>query len=104
MVDLLLETNLSLLLFPEGTRNYTPRTLNALRTGAFVIACQSGVPIIPIRYNIIDAIHDQKKRFYWRAKTKVVFGSPILTKDRDIEAVMSDFCQFHAEQIASWDE
>ena len=99
---LLKETNISLLLFPEGTRNYTPRTLKELRTGAFVIACQSGVPILPIRYNIIDAIHDKKKKFYWNVKTKAVFGSPILTKDRKIEDVMEEFCRFHAEQIANW--
>ena len=102
MISMLKETGLSLLLFPEGTRNYKPRTLKELRTGAFVIACSSGIPIVPIRYNILDKVHDLKKSFYFGVKTKVIFGAEIETKGRDIEAVMEDYRRFHDTELENW--
>ena len=102
MITMLSKTDFSLLLFPEGTRNYTPRTLKDLRTGAFVIACTSGIPIIPIRYNLIDKVNDQRKAFYFWKKTKVIFGKPIPTKGRDVESVMEEYRAFHDTELASW--
>jgi 1-acyl-sn-glycerol-3-phosphate acyltransferase len=104
MIALLNDTELSLLLFPEGTRNYVPRTLNELRTGAFVIACNAGVPIVPIRYNILDKVNDRQKSFAWKQKTYVVFGAPIETKDRDLNDVMEEYRRFHDTELAGWDE
>ena len=104
MTQLLNDTHLSLLLFPEGTRNYVPRTLNDLRTGAFVIACNAGVPIVPIRYNMLDKVNDTQKSFGWTEKTHVIFGAPIATKDRDVEEVMEEYRHFHERELAGWDE
>lgn len=102
MISMLAQTNLSLLLFPEGTRNYVPRTLKELRTGAFVIACSSGIPIVPIRYNILDKVNDQRTAFYWGVKTKVIFGSAIETKGRDVASVMEEYRRFHDTELSNW--
>jgi 1-acyl-sn-glycerol-3-phosphate acyltransferase len=45
----LLEQNASLLVFPEGTRSLTPtNTLNPFKKGAFHVAIEAGIPIIPV--------------------------------------------------------
>ena len=102
MISMLSQTDLSLLLFPEGTRNYEPRTLKELRTGAFVIACSTGIPIIPIRYNLIDKVNDKKRAFYPWKKTNVVLGKAIDTKGRDIDSVMEEYRNFHNSVLKSW--
>ena len=102
MISMLSQTDFSLLLFPEGTRNYKPRSLKELRTGAFVIACSSGIPIIPIRYNLIDKVNDKKRAFYIWKKTKVIFGNAIETKGRDVESVMEEYRAFHDTELAKW--
>ncbi|CAG8702386.1 13516_t:CDS:2, partial [Acaulospora colombiana] len=45
----LLEQNASLLVFPEGTRTLTAaNTLNPFKKGAFHVAIEAGIPIIPV--------------------------------------------------------
>jgi putative phosphoserine phosphatase / 1-acylglycerol-3-phosphate O-acyltransferase len=47
---------LSLAIAPEGTRSLTPR-LGAFKKGAFHMAMQAGVPIIPVVFrNVLDAL------------------------------------------------
>ena len=47
---------LSLAIAPEGTRSLTPR-LGAFKKGAFHIAMQAGVPIVPVVFrNVLDAL------------------------------------------------
>ncbi|MBW2315881.1 MAG: HAD-IB family hydrolase [Deltaproteobacteria bacterium] len=46
----------SLMIAPEGTRSNTPR-LGAFKKGAFHIAMQAGVPIVPVVFrNVLDAL------------------------------------------------
>ncbi len=46
----------SLMIAPEGTRSLTPR-LGAFKKGAFHIAMQAGVPIVPVVFrNVLDAL------------------------------------------------
>jgi len=46
----------SLVIAPEGTRSNTPR-LGAFKKGAFHIAMQAGVPIVPVVFrNVLDAL------------------------------------------------
>jgi len=47
---------LSLAIAPEGTRSLTPR-LGAFKKGAFHMAMQAGVPIVPVVFrNVLDAL------------------------------------------------
>jgi 1-acyl-sn-glycerol-3-phosphate acyltransferase len=43
-----LEQNISLIIFPEGTRNRTPQPLKEFHNGAFIISMKSGKPILPV--------------------------------------------------------
>jgi putative phosphoserine phosphatase/1-acylglycerol-3-phosphate O-acyltransferase len=46
----------SLIIAPEGTRSKTP-TVGAFKKGAFRLAMQAGVPIVPIVFrNVLDAL------------------------------------------------
>jgi len=46
----------SLLIAPEGTRSRTPR-LGRFKKGAFHIAMQAGVPVVPVVFrNVLDAL------------------------------------------------
>jgi putative phosphoserine phosphatase/1-acylglycerol-3-phosphate O-acyltransferase len=47
---------LSLAIAPEGTRSLTPR-LGAFKKGAFHMAMQAGVPVVPVVFrNVLDAL------------------------------------------------
>ncbi len=51
-----LREGLSLAVAPEGTRSLTPR-LGAFKKGAFHMAMQAGVPIVPVVFrNVLDAL------------------------------------------------
>ena len=51
-----LREGVSLAIAPEGTRSLTPR-LGRFKKGAFHIAMQAGVPIVPIVFlNVLDAL------------------------------------------------
>lgn len=41
-------TGLSLLAFPEGTRNHTDQLLMPFKKGPFIVAAEVGVPILPV--------------------------------------------------------
>jgi putative phosphoserine phosphatase/1-acylglycerol-3-phosphate O-acyltransferase len=51
-----LKQGLSLIIAPEGTRQKTPR-LGRFKKGAFHMAMQAGVPIVPVVFrNVLDAL------------------------------------------------
>ncbi len=51
-----LQDGVSLAIAPEGTRSLTPR-LGAFKKGAFRIAMEAGVPIVPVVFkNVLDAL------------------------------------------------
>lgn len=59
MMHLLKDEGLSLLIFPEGTRNRTPNPLKEFYDGAFRIAIQTQVPIMPMVILDTDVITPQ---------------------------------------------
>jgi len=74
-----LKNGISLIIFPEGTRskNYT---LGAFKKGAFHMAMQAGVPIVPV---IIRNAHDAMPRgsnIFRPAAIEVIALKPIATK------------------------
>ncbi len=92
-----LREGVSLAIAPEGTRSLTPR-LGRFKKGAFHIAMQAGVPIVPIVFrNVLDAL--PKDAMVVRPATvEAVVLSPIDTSkwtvrnlDAKIEAVRKKF-------------
>jgi putative phosphoserine phosphatase/1-acylglycerol-3-phosphate O-acyltransferase len=79
-----LKSGTSLIVFPEGTRSYDP-TLGSFKKGAFHIAMQANVPIIPI---IIKNSHDIMPRGTYTINSGIIdikVLKPILTNDWNLE-------------------
>ena len=74
-----LKSGTSIIIFPEGTRSYSYK-LGAFKKGAFHLAMQAKVPLVPI---IIKNAHDAMPRgtsLFRPAVIEVKVGSPIQTK------------------------
>jgi putative phosphoserine phosphatase/1-acylglycerol-3-phosphate O-acyltransferase len=84
-----LHEGLSLVIAPEGTRSPTPR-LGAFKKGAFHIAMQAGVPIVPVVFrNVLDAL--PKKALVIRPATvEAVVLPPVDTSDWQQENLDSE--------------
>ena len=66
----------SVLVFPEGARSYDGR-LGPFQKGAFLLAVEAGVPVVPI--TIVDgpAVFDESRRVSRPGVIRVVIGKPI---------------------------
>ena len=68
----------SALLYPEGERSYGREMLPFMR-GAFVLAIQAGVPVVPVTTVGHTAIVDRRARLASPGPTRFVVGDPIPT-------------------------
>ena len=89
MVDAL-KKGISIMIFPEGTRNRTPNPLKEFHEGAFKIAIAAQVPIMPILQ--LDYRLLQKVDTFWvqPGKARFVYLDPIPTAgliDADVPAL-----------------
>lgn len=72
----LVESGLSMLVFPEGTRKYKDlHNLDSFKAGAFQLTTKAKVPIVPVA--LIGAQFFGKQAVIKRTKVKVVIGKPI---------------------------
>lgn len=72
----IIDSNLSLLIFPEGTRNWGKPL--PFKLGAFKLAIEAGVPIQPVCYSLRDKTMDYSK--YRSGTIKVKCLEPISTE------------------------
>lgn len=70
-VQRILAERLSVWVFPEGTRNVTDGEMLPFKKGAFYMAMQAGVPVVPILCSPITPILNWKERHH-RSGTVVV--------------------------------
>ena len=102
---------LSIMMFPEGTRNYG-RGLLPFKTGAFHTALQAGVPLAPV---CMSTTHKQVNLNRWRNGTVIIEFLPAiqtsgLTKDAVRELMKSAHTQMNAKiaeldaEVASIDQ
>ena len=82
----------SVLLFPEGGRTYSPE-LDTFKKGAFVLAVEAGVPLVPL--TILDGyrVCDERRAVAWPGTIHLVAGEPIPMEGlrrRDIPGLMAD--------------
>ncbi len=70
----------SVLVFPEGTRSKDGK-LHKFKSGAFVLAIKSGVPVVPIGFNGASAIMPAGKLFPKRGEIIIRIGKPIPTTE-----------------------
>ena len=87
----------SVLIYPEGTRSPDPE-LQRFKKGAFMLAMQTGIPILPVTCNGAFHILPRKTILFIPGHIKVCVGDPISTKGLSVEHV-PELMQKTREQI-----
>jgi len=88
----------SLMIAPEGTRSPTPR-LGRFKKGAFHLAMQAGVPIVPIVFrNVLDAF-PKDARVVRPATIEVVVLPPIETTNWTAEGLNAEIAEIRGRYL-----
>ena len=90
----LLVQNISVLIFPEGTRNKTTRPLKDFYDGAFRLAIETQLPILPMVMCNTKAMWGNDKFFIRPVNLKAIYLKPIITK-----GLTENDIQFLKEQV-----
>jgi len=98
-VDTIKKNNVSVVIFPEGTRSHDGQ-IQTFKKGGFIVAIKGGVPVVPVSISGSLKILKKHTLRVQPGRVKVVFGKPIMTlgltyRDRDI------LIQKTRDQIAS---
>jgi 1-acyl-sn-glycerol-3-phosphate acyltransferase len=94
-----MEAGVSVVIFPEGTREEHDHELLRLKKGGFMLALETGVPIVPI------AIRDSRAilaRDDWRihdGAISVVVGEPIAVEGRTREELVAEVERFLRREL-----
>jgi putative phosphoserine phosphatase/1-acylglycerol-3-phosphate O-acyltransferase len=99
-----LRDGVSILLFPEGTRMPTP-TLGRFKKGAFHIARQAGVPIVPIVLRNTGELAWRRSLFVNPGTVEVAVLDPIPTRDwaaGDLDQHIASVRQRFADTLENW--
>ncbi|NWY32059.1 PLCB acyltransferase, partial [Pheucticus melanocephalus] len=85
--------NVKVWVYPEGTRNCTGDLL-PFKKGAFHLAVQAQVPVIPVVYSSFTSFYNPKTKLFTSGKIKVEVLPPIETKGLTSDDVtdLSDRC------------
>lgn len=97
IIERLKKNTSSLFIFPEGTRNFKPKSLKKLKTGGFVIAQKTGIPIVPICINTLESFNDKTMLYIKNQETKIIFGNPIITKNKLLDDIIKEYKQFYID-------
>jgi 1-acyl-sn-glycerol-3-phosphate acyltransferase len=77
----------ALAIFPEGTFSRTPG-LRPFRMGAFVVAAEAGVPIVPVAFRGSRSVLREGEWIIRRREVRAVFGAPIAPTGTDWAAAV----------------
>lgn len=94
-----LRSGTSIVLSPEGTRSATPR-MGPFKKGAFHIAMQAGVPIVPMLFRGVDQVQWRGAQAVRPGRVEVVVLPPVDTGDWQAETI-SDHRDDVREQMAA---
>jgi 1-acyl-sn-glycerol-3-phosphate acyltransferase len=84
-----IERGISVVLFPEGTRSEAGQSLLPLKKGGFMLALETGFPIVPV---VVRGSREILPRGSWRAaagEIEVVVGAPIPVAGATREELMT---------------
>jgi 1-acyl-sn-glycerol-3-phosphate acyltransferase len=85
-VDQAVARGRSIIIYPEGTRSKTGE-LGSFKKGAFVIAIQTGLPIVPVAISGTNAIWPPGAKVMHPGPIEVRFGEPIPTTGLTLDDV-----------------
>jgi 1-acyl-sn-glycerol-3-phosphate acyltransferase len=77
----------ALTIYPEGTFDRMPG-LRSFRMGAFVVAAENGVPVVPTALRGTRSIMRDDSKFVRKGRVTVVFGEPIHAGGKDWNAAI----------------
>jgi 1-acyl-sn-glycerol-3-phosphate acyltransferase len=77
----------SLILFPEGTFRHRSGLL-PFRTGAFQVAAQAGIPVVPVGLRGTRSLLRDSTWYLRRSAVTVTFGEPIMPDGADWAAAV----------------
>jgi 1-acyl-sn-glycerol-3-phosphate acyltransferase len=88
LVDL--KRGIDIVLFPEGTMNFEKGKLLKFKSGAFKLACDADLPVLPVFMpDNLDRLPFTYKLFYPEGgpgKARIIVGKPIHPKDYNYDA------------------
>jgi 1-acyl-sn-glycerol-3-phosphate acyltransferase len=79
-INLLKKDNLSLVLFPEGTRS-TSGEVGEFKRGSFTLALEAGVPVVPVAICGTGEIHRKASHEIRPGAVTITIGKPIPTEE-----------------------
>ena len=99
-----IRSGLSVAIFPEGARSYGPG-LGSFKRGAFLLALEAGVPVVPITVvNAWDLVNEKHRRARW-GMVHVVSGHPIpvsgMTRDH-VDSLMKQVRDQMQTELDRW--
>ncbi|HZM35047.1 MAG TPA: AMP-binding protein [Burkholderiales bacterium] len=86
----------SIIIFPEGTLS-RQTGLMPFRTGAFQVAAQAGVPVVPVALRGLRSVLRDGRWYPRRAPVSVTFGAPVAPEGEDWAAAVRLRDQVRAE-------
>ncbi|KAM9064940.1 1-acyl-sn-glycerol-3-phosphate acyltransferase beta [Sarcophilus harrisii] len=84
--NILVQKNLKVWIYPEGTRNGSYDLL-PFKKGAFYLAVQAQVPIIPVVYSSFSSFYQPEKKIFTSGKIKVEVLDPIKTEGMTVDDI-----------------
>ncbi len=86
----------SIIIYPEGTRSQTGE-LKPFKKGAFVIAVQTGLPVVPMAIHGTNAIWPPGAKMMHPGPIRLVIGDPIPTEGMTLNDV-----EWLRDQVRDW--
>jgi len=95
----MMDTGISVMIFPEGTREGHDHELLPLKKGGFMLALETGVPIVPLAVRDSRAILPRDDWRIHRGTIEVVVGPPIPVERQTREALMASVERFLTHEL-----
>jgi 1-acyl-sn-glycerol-3-phosphate acyltransferase len=91
----------SIFMFPEGTRNPEGRGLLPFKKGAFYMAIEAQVPIIPVVCSTLTPLINFKKRYARSGRLMIRVLPPIHTRGKTLRDMMSIVDETRAAMLSA---
>ena len=101
-----LRRGISMCIAPEGTRSYSPR-LGAFKKGAFHIAMQAEVPVVPVVIRNAGELMPRNGQTFRAGKVQVAVLAPIEVKHwkaADMSRKVEEVRQLYLDTLENWPE